>query len=288
MNIIERLKEKYPEMTKKQKQIAEYMMSHVDKMSFITLKELSAETQVTEMTILNACSAFGYANFNEVKYEFRKYISMQNKIELHKENEYPSSYVPNYDREEEKKLLQEICEEESAMAQKFFEKMDIEQIFRVADQILVSKKILICGRGVSKLLAEFLKLRLAGIGIGAVVVDTELNDSVHSALAMMDRETLVLAISFPDYYFMTDKLAAYAKKLGAIVCAVTNVESAEIVAYSSLTLLAPSATRLFLNTPSVPMMLVNILTSAVDLRMSCRSDYGKTEEKFAELFGESE
>ena len=51
MNIIERLKEKYPEMTKKQKQIAEYMMSHVDKMSFITLKELSAETQVTEMTI---------------------------------------------------------------------------------------------------------------------------------------------------------------------------------------------------------------------------------------------
>ena len=53
------------------------------------------------------------------------------------------------------------------------------RFLRVADQILVSKKILICGRGVSKLLAEFLKLRLAGIGIGAVVVDTELNDSVH-------------------------------------------------------------------------------------------------------------
>ena len=215
MNIIERLKERYPDMTKKQKQIADYMMSHVDKMSFITLKDLSAETQVTEMTILNACSAFGYANFNEVKYEFRKYISMQNKIELHKENEYPSNYVPKCDMEEQKKLLQEICEEESAMAQKFFEQMDIEQIFQVADQILVSKKILICGRGISKL-AEFLKLRLAGIGIGAVVVDTELNDSVHSALAMMDQETLMIAISFPDYYFMTEKLAAYAKELGQL------------------------------------------------------------------------
>lgn len=288
MNIIERLKERYPDMTKKQKQIADYMMSHVDKMSFITLKDLSAETQVTEMTILNACSAFGYANFNEVKYEFRKYISMQNKIELHKENEYPSNYVPKCDMEEQKKLLQEICEEESAMAQKFFGQMDIEQIFQVADQILVSKKILICGRGISKLLAEFLKLRLAGIGIGAVVVDTELNDSVHSALAMMDQETLMLAISFPDYYFMTEKLAAYAKELGATVCAVTNVESAEIIVHSSLSLLAPSTTRLFLNTPSVPMMLVNILTSAVDMRMSCRSDYGRTEEKFTELFSENE
>ena len=148
MNIIERLQERYPDMTKKQKQIADYMMSHVDKMSFITLKDLSAETQVTEMTILNACSAFGYANFNEVKYEFRKYISMQNKIELHKENEYPSNYVPKCDMEEQKRLLQEICEEESAMAQKFFEQMDIEQIFRAADRILRSKKILICGRGI--------------------------------------------------------------------------------------------------------------------------------------------
>ena len=288
MNIIERLQERYPDMTKKQKQIADYMMSHVDKMSFITLKDLSAETQVTEMTILNACSAFGYANFNEVKYEFRKYISMQNKIELHKENEYPSNYVPKCDMEEQKRLLQEICEEESAMAQKFFEQMDIEQIFRAADRILRSKKILICGRGISKLLADALKMRLAGIGIGAVVVDTERNDSVHSALAMIDRETLMIAISFPDYYFMTEKLAAYAKEAGASVLAITNVESADIVAHSSLALLAPSTTRLFLNTLSVPMMLANILTSAVDMQMSCRGDCGKTEEKFTELFSENE
>lgn len=288
MNVIERLKEKYPDMTKKQKQIAEYMMSHVDRMSFITLKDLSTETQVTEMTILNACTAFGYANFNEVKYEFRKYISMQNKIELHKENEYPSNYVPKCNLEEQKKLLKEICEEESAMTRKFFEQIDMELIFKAADEILLSRKVLICGRGISKLLAEFLKLRLAGTGIGAVVVDTELNDSVHSALAMMDRETLVIAIAFPDYYFMTEKLAAYAKELGAKVFAVTNTESADIVAHSELTLCAPSTTRLFLNTPSVPMMLVNILTSAVDMRMRCRSDYGRTEEKFTELFSENE
>ena len=50
-------------MTKKQKQIAEYMMSHVDKMSFITLKELSAETQVTEMTILNALQCIWICEF---------------------------------------------------------------------------------------------------------------------------------------------------------------------------------------------------------------------------------
>lgn len=49
MNVIERLKEKYPDMTKKQKQIAEYMMSHVDRMSFMRklrrLRRLSEHRQ---------------------------------------------------------------------------------------------------------------------------------------------------------------------------------------------------------------------------------------------------
>ena len=83
------------------------------------------------MTILNACAAFGYANFNEVKYEFRNYISMLNKIELHQENEYPSTFIPKYELEDQKKVLTEILEEEAGMFQRFVENTDIEKLFRI-------------------------------------------------------------------------------------------------------------------------------------------------------------
>lgn len=284
MNIIERLKEKYPNMTKKQKQIAEYMINHVDKMSFITLKDLSAETKVTEMTILNACAAFGYANFNEVKYEFRNYISMLNKIELHQENAYPSTFIPKYELEDQKKVLTEILEEETGMFQRFVENTNIEKLFHISHEIISSEKIIICGRGVSKLMAEFFALRLASIGIGAIIVDTELNDSLHAALAMIDDKTLLISISLPDYYFMTDKVAAYAKKCKAKILVIADNEQAPIVKFSDWVLYTPSTTRLFLNTPSVVTALINILTSAVKIEMSFNENSRASEDMFTELF----
>lgn len=105
MEILTVLKEKYPSMTKKQKQIADYMMAHPEQMTFITLKELSKAVDATEVTILKACSDFGYENFNEVKYEFRKYVSMQEQFEIHKENEYTSTAIPKYELEEREALL---------------------------------------------------------------------------------------------------------------------------------------------------------------------------------------
>ena len=80
MNVIERIQEKYGEMTKKQRVLADYMLENPDSMSFMTMKNLSSRTQVSEMTILNYCTALGYGNYNELKYEFRKYINERNKI----------------------------------------------------------------------------------------------------------------------------------------------------------------------------------------------------------------
>ena len=80
---------------------------------------------------------------------------------------------------------------------------------------------------VSKLMAEFFTLRLASIGIGAIIVDTELNDSLHAALAMIDDKTLLIPISLPDYYFMTDKVAAYAKGCKAKILVLTDNDQYE-------------------------------------------------------------
>ena len=76
MNVIERIQEKYGEMTKKQRVLADYMLENPDSMSFMTMKNLSSRTQVSEMTILHYCGALGYGNYNELKYEFRKYINL--------------------------------------------------------------------------------------------------------------------------------------------------------------------------------------------------------------------
>lgn len=287
MDMITNIREKYPNLTRKQKLIADYMLENIEKMSFLTLKELSEELDITEVTILNACSALGFSSFNEVKYESRKYISLMEKVNLHREMEYASVHIPEYELTNQKELLKNIVEEEFAQMHSFVQGLDIDLMFSTAELFISKSKIVLCGRGISKLLADFLSIRLAGVNMASMVMDTELNDSIHAVIPTFDESTLVVAISFPDYYFMTDKIAEHAKKEGCSVLAITDSPNAPVTKFSDYALFAPSSTRLFLNTVSIPMALVNALTSALDIVSSYHSE-GKSDgpERFNSLFQE--
>lgn len=265
MNIVEKINEKSPYMTRKQKLVAEYMRDNLDTMSYITLRELSQETGVTEMTILNACMSMGYSSFNEVKYECRKQINKRNKELFHQENEYFTTDIPKADLTDQEKLLMEICEEEKEQMDNWARNFNSRKMMEAAELFFKFKKIIICGRGISYLMAEYLKTGLAGVKIGSIIVNTELNESIYAATPFMDKKSLVVIISFPDYYFMTEKIGQYAKK-NATVLAITDKEDNEIARYADMVLTVPSMTRMALNTLSTPMGLINLLFSAIKIK----------------------
>jgi len=178
MNVIERIQEKYGDMTRKQRVLADYMLENPDSMSFMTMKNLSGRTQVSEMTILNYCTALGYGNYNELKYEFRKYINERNKIEVQRQNEYLNASVPEYELDDKQNLLYQVCQEEFDLLKLLFAHIDIPSLFQGAEMMLDADCTVFCARGVSLQIADFLSMRLATMGLPSIVVITELNDSV--------------------------------------------------------------------------------------------------------------
>lgn len=274
MDIVDILKNKYSAMTTKQKKLADFMLNDPHIMCFITLKELSIATKVTEVTILNACTAWGFNNFNDLKYEFRKYNSNESKEKSQQENIYSSVVVPSYELSDKNKLLTEICREEYALMSVIVNKLDVEKLFEAAKIILENKIIVVCGRGISYQVAEFITMRLATLGISSISVDTENSDSIYSVLSLLSKNMLVLAISFPDYYYMTNKFVEYAALKKATIIGITDNNSSEVAKKSDIHLISPSHTRLFINTLSAPMMIANLLTSAVSIEKSGRYKLG--------------
>lgn len=263
MDIIKRIESHYPDMTRKQKQIADFLLQNQDTLTFITLKELSVQVGVTEITILNLCKRLGYSNFNEVKYEFRKLLGNTERQQLYEGNEYYQIDIPDYELSDEEKFLNEIRQEELDLVVRTFKTVDVKKMLRVAQEIVSAQKVMVCGRGVSYLLAEYLSIGMAGGEISSMKINTELNESVFAAVPAMDKNTVLIAFSFPDYYFATEKVAAYAKNGGAQVIVVTDSEDAPVCAYADDIILAGSNTRLSLNTLSTPMAITNLLISAV-------------------------
>ena len=217
-NVVEVIRQKYPELTKKQRILADYMLSDPESMSFITLKELSAATKISVVTILHTCSALGYPNYNEVKYEFRKYLSVRMKTEVQRQNLYEVAGTPDYELGDKQQLLIQICQEERDLFETFFSKIETGDLLRAAEMILDASNTIICARGASLQPAEFLSNRLATMGIPSMIINTELNDSIQAALPLFGSNVLVVPITLPDYYLMTTKVAEFASNAAVESC----------------------------------------------------------------------
>lgn len=264
-DILTRIEEYYPSMTKKQKQIADYIRENIDTMAFITLRDMSRELKVTEITILNTCKVIGYSSFNEVKYEVRKYININRRIGLYQQNDYFNTDVPEYELNDKERLLVDICMEERGLFDEFTRNFNSRHFMEIAKLFFAYPKIVLCGRGMSYIICQWLASDLAGAQVPSMIVNTELNESVYSALPALDLNTLLVAVTFPDYYFMTEQIARYARKKGAKVLGITDNPEADIAQYADELLTVRSTTRMFLNTASAPMALINLLVSAIKI-----------------------
>lgn len=287
MTVIEKLQEKYPFLTRKQREVVDYMLDDPERMSYITLKELSRAARVTEMTILKTCTLLGFSSFSTLKYEFRKYAAQQLELLRHKENEYPMPPAPDYELDDPHRLLQEICSEEAKLTSLFFQRLDLYRLSEAAELILNAGYTVLCGRGVSYNICDYFAMRLATLGQGVVTVNSELDDSIHEALPLLRKNSLLVAVSFPDYYRVTTKVAEYASRKGAKVLGITDSAKSPILPFCNMSLIAPTQTRMFLNTIGTPMMLVNLLTCALHIRLSAeKRNFGANIEEFYALFPE--
>lgn len=264
-DIIMQIEKHYLSMTKKQRQVADYIKENIDTMSFITLKEMSKEIGITEITILNACKVLGYNSFNEVKYEVRKYINVNRRMVLYSQNDFFNTALPEYELNDKERLLTEICMEERGLMDEYARNFDSRQIMEAARLFLESSKVILCGRGMSHILCQWLASDLGGVQIPSMITNPELNESIYATLPAIDAGTLFVAVSFPDYYFMTEQIARYAKKKGAKVLSITDSPEAGVAKYADKLLTVRSTTRMFMNTASAPMALINLLSSAVKI-----------------------
>lgn len=270
MTVIEQIQEKAPFLTRKQREVAAYMLADPERMSYVTLKEISKDTGITEMTILKTCDSLGFASFSDLKYEFRKYAAQQME-QLRHFSDFGINPPPDYELSDTERLLKDICGEEARLFDRFFSTVDIQQIFAAADMLRAADKVVLCGRGVSTYVCEYLSMLLSIMGCGSVLINTELYDSIHMALPLLTPKSVLFIVSFPDYYHMTTTVAEFASRKKVKIIAMTDSSKSPVVPFADMVLTVPTTTRLFMNTLGAPMVLANLIASALNIRISGRN-----------------
>lgn len=265
MNILDRIKELYPQFTRKQKNIADYMTTNPGDICYITLAQLSHNTSSSELTLLRFCQKVGCNSFLELKDEFRDYTQqMIQKVSA------PDYIVPAdtcQSESEKSTLLLNICNMETKTASDFFSNLNPNDIANICKTIKKKKRILIFAHDISKISGEFLAFRLRLLFLNVSLVDLEDIADTQKQLEKLSEQDMVIFFSFPKYYFPLESIAKKAKESGASILTITDSHASPAANFSHYILICPTETKIFYNTLTLPIAMINLISSylAVDL-----------------------
>ena len=141
MDILEHIQKLYPKLTKKQKSIADYLTANPEEISYITLAQLSQQTQASELTLLRFCQKLGCSTFVGLKEQFRDYTQRMIRIASS-----PSYFVPELESgeaPERERMLLEICNHEASAFSGFISDFPLDSILAASDEIRQSTRIFI-------------------------------------------------------------------------------------------------------------------------------------------------
>ncbi|WP_122644835.1 MurR/RpiR family transcriptional regulator [Luxibacter massiliensis] len=259
MDILERIHKLYPSLTRKQKGIADYLLDNPEDICYITLAQLSQQTGASELTILRFCQKMGCESFLKLKDNFREYTQW-----MVKHLSSSAYFVPEVDSKNitgKQELLKAICTEEASAAVEFFSTVDLESIISAVQMIRKSRHILVMAHDISKIPGEFLVFRLRLLYFDAELIDLADLTETQSRLQDLEEGDLVVFFAFPKYYYPLASIARKVIEKGIPILGITNNPSSPIAEYSSQLLLCQTSTRVFYNTLTLPMAMLNLLAS---------------------------
>ena len=262
MNIIENISNRFDMLTRKQKEIARYLLDNPADICYISIAGLCEQTGCAPVTILKFCKAVGVPNFIELKKEFRNYN--QNLINQFSVSSYD---VPTEITRSDSKIpfLETICQEELAIIVHFYNQIDLKNIWDIANSLAQRQVVYLFAHDASLTMALFLKNRLDILNMNVVMVDLSEMKKVEYVLNQITEHDAAVVFSYPNYYYSVSSVAGHIKKKSGELILLSNSADCPVTPLADHAVFCETRTKIFHNSWILPMIVLNLLTSTLAL-----------------------
>lgn len=248
---------KFPKLSKGQKLIAEYILTHYDKAAFMTAAKLGSSVNVSESTVVRFANELGFSGYPKLQGALQELI--KNKLTSVQRLELSNDYVSDgY-------TLKGVLKADIENIRSTLEKVNYTTFEEVVNKIFEAKRIYIIGLRSSTILAEFLGFYLNIILQNVKVVGVGISDVFEQMINVREGD-LVIGIGFPRYATKTIDALAFTRDRGASVVAITDSLLSPLASKADYTLIAQSNMASFVDSLVAPLSLINGLIIAVGMR----------------------
>ena len=256
--LLQKIDEKYPRLSKGQKKLADYIRQEYDKAAFLTAAKMGEVVGVSESTVVRFAMTLGYKGYPE----FQKALEELVRTKL---NSIQRMEV-TYGRISQGEILTSVLQADIEKIKLTMGSMDQESFEMAVDTILKAKRIYVIGIRSCAPLASFLSYYLQLICEDVTLVNTNSSSEIFEQLIRIGQDDVVIGISFPRYSMRTLKALEFANNRNAKVITLTDSVHSPMNLYSSCNLIARSDMASIVDSLVAPLSVINALVVALCMK----------------------
>ena len=256
--LLQKIDEKYPRLSKGQKKLGDYIRQEYDKAAFLTAAKMGEVVGVSESTVVRFAMTLGYKGYPE----FQKALEELVRTKL---NSIQRMEV-TYGRISQGEILTSVLQADIEKIKLTMGSMDQEAFEMAVDTILKAKRIYVIGIRSCAPLASFLSYYLQLICEDVTLVNTNSSSEIFEQLIRIGQDDVVIGISFPRYSMRTLKALEFANNRNAKVITLTDSVHSPMNLYSSCNLIARSDMASIVDSLVAPLSVINALVVALCMK----------------------
>lgn len=258
MNVIDRIQENYHTFSRTQKRIANFLLQNTDRACFLSLKGLSEEVSASEVTIIKFTRDIGFENYTDLKHELQQYVSSRLSP-----SEKIASAIENLREDGIAQIIQQDKEAlESTL--RLLKDADLKVALTLIKQ---STRVFMVGDNISKIVTDFIRLRLQHLGLNVSTLDLTSYFNIASQLLHARKSDVFIVVSFPKYAKHIIPLTEYLHENDYNVICLTDRVTSPVGRNASVAFACATDSPVFYNSITAPIALANILVSALAVEL---------------------
>ncbi len=254
-DVLTRIRERYPHMSKGQKKLADHITQHYDKVVYMTAAKLGQTVGVSESTVVRFADELGYDGYPAMAEALEKLakdrLTSVQRIEVSDE------------RLGKEHILTTVLHEDIDNLKATLEHVD-ETAFSETVQLLKgARRIYILGVRSCASLAGFLSFYLNFICEDVRLIQTNSISETFEQMMNVGAEDVFIGISFPRYSRRTARVMEFAKSRGCTCIAITDADQSPLANLADQSLLCRSNMISFADSLVAPLSVINALIVAL-------------------------
>lgn len=258
-DLIREIEELLPTFSKGQKTIANYLMQNYDKAAYLTASKLGREVGVSESTVVRFAIELGFDGYPGLQHTLQEMI--RTRLTTKQRMEVTNTRIGDGD------ILNSVLESDIDNIRRTLDEVSHTDFSEAVRRIIGAKNIYIIGMRSSSALASFLTHYFQLMFDNVRLVQTTSGSEMFEHIFRINKDDVMIAISFPRYSARLINAVTYAKEQGTNVIAVTDSNFSPIAPYASQILVCRSDMASIVDSFVAPLSILNALVVAIAKEM---------------------